>query len=91
LEALDLANKALAIGRTWKLKIIVDVQMELGNFAEAESECPKDMNDYDYLIRLAKWNDHKGDLKTAITFGKGKILPRKRDNRTLKYGLIQSG
>jgi Flp pilus assembly protein TadD len=44
--------------------------MELGNFAEAESNLNalKDMNDYDYLIRLAKWNDHKGDLKTAITF-----------------------
>jgi hypothetical protein len=24
------------------------------------------MNDYDYLIRLAKWNDHKGDLKNNL-------------------------
>jgi hypothetical protein len=38
------------------------------------------MNDYDYLIRLAKWNDHKGDLKTAITFGrKPEILLKKED------------
>jgi hypothetical protein len=37
------------------------------------------MNDYDYLIRLAKWNDHKGDLKTAITFmEKAEILPKRR-------------
>jgi hypothetical protein len=37
------------------------------------------MNDYDYLIRLAKWNDHKGDLKTAITFmERQEILPRRR-------------
>jgi hypothetical protein len=36
------------------------------------------MNDYDYLIRLAKWNDHKGDLKTAIFYGKGKRYCRER-------------
>jgi hypothetical protein len=35
------------------------------------------------ILRLAKWNDHKGDLKTAITFGKGDIA-EKEDNRTLK-------
>jgi hypothetical protein len=46
------------------------------------------MNDYDYLIRLAKWNDHKGDLKTAITFmERQEILPRKIIEH-LKYGLI---
>jgi hypothetical protein len=61
--------------------------MELGNFAEAESNLNalKDMNDYDYLIRLAKWNDHKGDLKTAITFmEKARDIAEKEDNRTLK-------
>jgi hypothetical protein len=43
------------------------------------------MNDYDYLIRLAKWNDHKGDLKTAITFmEKARDIAEKEDNRTLK-------
>jgi hypothetical protein len=41
------------------------------------------MNDYDYLIRLAKWNDHKGDLKTAIFYGKARDT-EKEDNRTLK-------
>jgi hypothetical protein len=47
------------------------------------------MNDYDYLIRLAKWNDHKGDLKTAITFmERQEILPRKKIIEHLKYGLI---
>jgi hypothetical protein len=32
-------------------KLLFDVQMELGNFAEAESNLNalKDMNDYDYL------------------------------------------
>jgi hypothetical protein len=42
------------------------------------------MNDYDYLIRLAKWNDHKGDLKTAITLWKRQEIAEKEDNRTLK-------
>jgi hypothetical protein len=42
------------------------------------------MNDYDYLIRLAKWNDHKGDLKTAITLWKRQEILPKEDNRTLK-------
>jgi tetratricopeptide (TPR) repeat protein len=88
-EALDLANKALAIGEGRKetQKLLFDVQMELGNFAEAESNLNalKDMNDYDYLIRLAKWNDHKGDLKTAITFmEKARDIAEKEDNRTLK-------
>jgi tetratricopeptide (TPR) repeat protein len=43
------------------------------------------MNDYDYLIRLAKWNDHKGDLKTAINFmEKARDIAEKEDNKTLK-------
>jgi hypothetical protein len=41
------------------------------------------------ILRLAKWNDHKGDLKTAITMEKAKeILPRKKIIEHLKYGLI---
>jgi hypothetical protein len=37
-EALDLANKALAIGEGRKnSKLLFDVQMELGNFAEASN------------------------------------------------------
>jgi hypothetical protein len=48
------------------------------------------MNDYDYLIRLAKWNDHKGDLKTAITFMEKArdIAEKKKIIKHLKYGLI---
>lgn len=88
-EALALANKALAIGEGRKetQKLLFDVQMELGNFAEAETNLNaiKDMKDYDYLIRLAKWNDHKGDLKTAITFmEKARDIAEKEDNKTLK-------
>ncbi len=28
----------------------------------------KNMSDFGYMIRLAKWNDYKGDLDTTITF-----------------------
>ena len=70
-EALVLANKALAIGEGKKetQKLLFDVNMELGNYAQAEQNLKtiKDASDFDYLIRLSKWNDHLGDLKTAIS------------------------
>ncbi|NGY38753.1 tetratricopeptide repeat protein [Flavobacterium sp. XN-5] len=88
-EALVLANKALAIGEGLKesQKLLFDVQMELGNYSEALANLNaiKDMNDFDYLIRLAKWNDHIGDLETAISFmEKAKDIAEKEDNKTLK-------
>ncbi|QKJ63946.1 tetratricopeptide repeat protein [Flavobacterium sp. M31R6] len=88
-EALNLANKALAIGEARKetQKLLFDVQMEVGNYPEAlkNLNAIRDMNDYDYLIRLAKWNDHKGDLKTAITFmEKARDIAIADDDKTLK-------
>jgi tetratricopeptide (TPR) repeat protein len=88
-EALALANKAFSIGEGLKetQKLLFDVQMELGNFPEAVKNlnAMRDMKDYDYLIRLAKWNDHKGDLKTAITFmEKARDIAEKEDNKVLK-------
>ena len=88
-EALVLANKSLAIGEGRKetQKLLFDVQMELGNYPEANKNLKaiRDMTDFDYLIRLAKWNDHKGDLDTAITFmEKARDIAEKYDNKTLK-------
>ena len=88
-EALVLANKALAIGEGKKetQKLLFDVQMELGNYPEAVKNLNaiRDMNSFDYLIRLAKWNDHKGDLNTAITFmEKARDIAEKEDNKGLK-------
>ncbi|RTY91416.1 hypothetical protein EKM01_06420 [Flavobacterium sp. RSP46] len=88
-EALVLANKALAIGEGKKetQKLLFDVQMELGNYPEAVKNLNviRDMNSFDYLIRLAKWNDHKGDLETAITFmEKARDIAEKEDNKVLK-------
>ncbi len=88
-EALVLANKALAIGEGMKetQKLLFDVNMELGNYADAEKNLKflTDSRDFDYLIRVSKWNDHLGDLKTAITFmEKAKDVAVTYDNKSLK-------
>ena len=50
--------------------MLFDVYMELGDYNKAGDFLDKVKNnsDYNYLIRLAKWNDYKGDLETAIRF-----------------------
>ncbi len=88
-EALVLANKALAIGEGMKetQKLLFDVNMELGNYTEAEKNLNylKDNSDFDYLIRISKWNDHLGDLKTAILFmEKARDIAITNDNIGLK-------
>ncbi|MDO1498919.1 hypothetical protein Q2T40_00610 [Winogradskyella maritima] len=42
----------------------------MGNYdtARAQLDSIKDMTDFGYLIRLAKWNDYKGDLDATIRF-----------------------
>lgn len=88
-EALDLTNKAFAIGEGKKetQKLLFDVQMELGNYEGAleNLNALKDFNDYDYLIRIAKWNDHIGDLPAAIKFmEKARTIAEKEGNKTLR-------
>lgn len=88
-EALVLANKALAIGEGMKetQKLLFDVNMELGNYTEAQKNLNSltDMKDFDYLIRISKWNDHLGDLKTAISFmEKARDIAITNDNEGLK-------
>ncbi|MEC7263682.1 MAG: hypothetical protein VXW38_08070 [Bacteroidota bacterium] len=71
-EALDLANKARSFGSGVNAtqSLLFDVQMELGNYDIAKQylDSIQNMSDFGYLIRVAKWNDHKGDLDTAIRF-----------------------
>jgi hypothetical protein len=46
-----------------------DVGMELGNYLAAElclKKVPKKENNFDYLIRLAKFEDHKGEAAASI-------------------------
>jgi len=71
-EALDLALAAREQGSgvNASQSLLFDVHMELGNYQEAHTylDSIRNMSDFGYLIRLAKWNDHKGDLDTAIRF-----------------------
>lgn len=88
-EALTLANKALKIGEGFKetQKLLFDVNMELGNYTEAKKNLSKIYNteDFDYLIRMAKWNDHIGDLPTAISLmEKATTKAELNENKNLK-------
>ncbi len=72
LEALELLEKAETNGEKLEAtqKMLFDVHLELGNVQEAKAYLNTfiDYNDFDYLIRLAKWKDHEGDLASAITY-----------------------
>ncbi len=71
-EALQLADSAAAIGgeEIERGRLYFDLHMELGNYDTAETYLDgiKNMSDFGYLIRLAKWNDYKGDLDATINF-----------------------
>ncbi|NNC34806.1 MAG: hypothetical protein HKP24_01400 [Croceitalea sp.] len=71
-EALVLAQEARELkgGLPETLSLLFDVHMELGNYDKAEKylDSINNMSDFGYLIRLAKWNDYKGDLNTTLTF-----------------------
>jgi thioredoxin-like negative regulator of GroEL len=45
-----------------------DIAMELGEYKKAEVllDSMRNPNDYSYLIRAAKWNDHIGQLGTTV-------------------------
>ncbi|NNE32307.1 MAG: tetratricopeptide repeat protein [Winogradskyella sp.] len=69
-EAIELLKKAEKNGEKLNgtKKMLFDVHLELGNYILAESYLKeiKNPTDFDYLIRLAKWEDHKGNLDAAI-------------------------
>ena len=50
--------------------MLFDVLMELGDYQKADVFLGKIKNnaDYNYLIRLSKWSDHKGNLNAAIRY-----------------------
>lgn len=67
--------------------ILFDVYMELGEYKKA-NEClakVKNINDFNYLIRLSKWYDFKGDLDNAIKYlEKAKSIAESRNSISLK-------
>ncbi len=70
-EALEHAKMArqYASGMKDTRYLLFDVLMELGQYDEAEKylDSVKNFSDFGYLIRIAKWNDHKGKLDTTIS------------------------
>jgi len=52
-------------------KMLFDVNMEIGDYETAEQYLKSGFakkNDFDYLIRRSKWEDHQGELSEAIYF-----------------------
>ncbi len=67
--------------------MLFDVAMELGEYNRADTLLGKikDPKDFNYLIRLAKWSDHNGNLDAAIKYmEQAKQIAEERDNKGLK-------
>ncbi len=67
--------------------MLFDVSMELGDYRAADSLLGKLKNnsDYNYLIRLSKWSDYKGNLDAAIRYmEQAKSIAESRGIKTLK-------
>ncbi len=71
-DALSLLKQAEVLAEDLKStqKMLFDVYMELGDDEKAKHYLGQivDFNSFDYLIRTAKWNDHKGNLTAAIEY-----------------------
>lgn len=83
-EALEMLNKAELLGDKLVAtqKMLFDVHLELGNYQLAQTYLSKFENysDFDYLIRLAKWSDHKGDLDAAIKYMEKAVVRAESSN-----------
>ncbi len=67
--------------------MLFDVAMELGEYSRADTLLGKikDPKDFNYLIRLAKWSDHNGNLDVAIKYmEQAKKIAEERDSKGLK-------
>ena len=85
-EILTTSYEGLSSKQPTKL-MLFDVAMELGYYDEAYQWLTeiKDLSDYNYLIRLSKWSDYKGDLDSAIKYMEmAKEKAEARDSKSLK-------
>lgn len=67
--------------------MLFDVAMELGKYESADTLLGKIKNtkDFNYLIRLAKWSDHNGNLDAAIKYlEQARQIAEESDNKDLK-------
>jgi tetratricopeptide (TPR) repeat protein len=71
-EVLTLLEQAEILAEDLKStqKMLFDVHLELGNDTKAKQYLEQivDYNNFDFLIRTAKWNDHNGNLTAAIKY-----------------------
>ncbi len=68
-------------------QLLFDVYLELGEYDKADLILGelKNTNDYNYLIRLAKWNDHNGNLDAAIrNLDQAKSIADSRKSKSLQ-------
>jgi len=88
-ECLPLLKKAKKIGYRDQItnQILFDVYLELGAFELANKNLIqiKNPKDFNYLIRKAKWEDHKGNLDEAIKYlNLAYKIAEKSNNKNLK-------
>ncbi|MBZ9627455.1 hypothetical protein LB450_05020 [Psychroflexus sp. CAK1W] len=71
-EALVYADSAAVLSRNIPATqhLLFDVHMELGNYTKADSIKKRfaDPEDFDYIIRAAKWNDYVGKLDMTLMY-----------------------
>ncbi|WP_439131245.1 tetratricopeptide repeat protein [Polaribacter sp.] len=71
-EALELLITAEHLGEKLQQThlMLIDVYLELGAYNKVEKYLSKvkNLKDFDYLIRLSKYNDHLGNLDNAIRY-----------------------
>lgn len=71
-EALIYADSAAELSKNIPATqhLLFDVHMELGNYKKADSIMKKfaDPEDFDYIIRAAKWNDYIGKLDMTVMY-----------------------
>ncbi len=73
--------------------MLFDVAMELGEYNRADTFLGKvkDPKDFNYLIRLAKWSDHNGNLDAAIKYmEQAKQIAEERDNKGLRVWMYSN-
>ncbi|WP_299211478.1 hypothetical protein [uncultured Aquimarina sp.] len=70
IEAKEAAQGAYLLKTNIKASemVLFDVSMELGEYENAQKYLERiaSQSDYNFLIRLAKWNDYKGNLNATI-------------------------
>ena len=92
-KAKDYAEKALALGdkKATSLLILVDVSLEIGDYATANLVLKefKNKNSFAYLIRKAKVKDHEGLLDSSIVCME-KAYRRVKGNKSLSQWTLSN-